>query len=68
MKLDDKIVEAINTEVARSGQPSALARKLTAWLSAVVSGNDDLNNDQSTRSRLELIFNDIDVKKQEELF
>ena len=44
MALDNRIEEAIKAAVIEVGQSDALARRLIAWMTALVSENEDINN------------------------
>lgn len=56
MAIDPKIEEAISEAVKEAGQSEAVARKLSAWMNAVTSGNEDVNNIQSARRHLDLLY------------
>lgn len=56
MPLDTRIVHAINEAVEEAGQPEALARRLTAWVEAVTSGNEDINDQSEAERHLEVLF------------
>ena len=56
MPLDARIVHAINEAVEEAGQPEALARRLTAWIEAVTSGNEDINDQSEAERHLEVLF------------
>lgn len=56
MSLDPKIVEAIKSATSDAGQPSALSRRLVAWLEAVADESEDINDVAATDRRLELIY------------
>lgn len=67
MSLDPQIKEAIEIAVEQAQQSSTLARRITAWMEAVVSGNEDINDKNNARRHLELIFNNTEVPKNGEL-
>lgn len=56
MSLDSKIVEAIATAVEESGQPTALSRRLRAWLEAVADESEDIHDVSATDRHLEVIY------------
>ena len=57
--MDPKITEAIQQVIQDAGQSDALARRLTAWFSAIASGNEDINDRQSTNRHLELLYEEV---------
>lgn len=61
MSLDLKIEEAIQTAVEQEGQSEPLARRMIAWMNAIVSGNEDVNNQQSANRHLELLYDATEV-------
>lgn len=65
MTLDPKLVEALNTEVASTGQSEALGRLLAAWLDAVTSGNEDLNDVSAADRHIELIYGEVSLEPAE---
>ncbi len=56
MSLDPKIEEAIQAAVKQEGQSEVLARRLVAWMKAIVSGNENVNSEQSANRHLELLY------------
>ena len=66
MSLDPKIKEAIQIAVSEAGQNDTLARYLNAWMNAIVSGNEDVNDKQSAGRHLKLLFDatevDVDIE------
>ena len=56
MSLDPKIIEAVEAATAEAGQPTALARRLVAWLEAVGDESEDINDIAATDRRLEIIY------------
>jgi hypothetical protein len=58
MSLDSKIADCIREAVAEAGQSKALARQLTAWMTAVASGNEDPSDGASASRHLELLYNE----------
>lgn len=57
-----EISEAVFRATKESGQPDTVAKKLDAWLNALMSGNENIEDRESSRRHLELILNDISVK------
>ena len=56
MNLDTRISEAIHDAVEDAGQPKELARRLIAWIEAVTSGNEDINDQATAARHLEVLF------------
>ena len=56
MKVDERISQAIKEAVDEAGQPSALARRLIAWVNAVMSQNEDINDWETTARHLDVLF------------
>lgn len=56
LSLDGKIRDAIHEAVADAGQPDALARRLTAWMEAIASGNEDLHDSVTADRHLEILY------------
>jgi len=56
MAVDPKIVDAIEQAVQEAGQSTALACRLIAWFDAIASGNEDINDRQSSYRHLELLY------------
>lgn len=61
VSLDPRISEAIRSAVEEAGQSPALARKLIAWLEAVTSGNEDINDTASADRHLEVLYGETSV-------
>lgn len=64
-QMDPKISEAIATAVREAGQDEALARRLTAWMNAVTSGNEHVTDDDAAR-HLESIYAATTIEEQDE--
>lgn len=64
MALDLKISEAIEQVVTESGQSSALARRLAAWLEAVNSGNEEINDSAAADRHLEILYEETSVEPE----
>ena len=56
MSLDVKISEAIRAAVREARQSDALARRLTAWMEAVTSGNEDVHDQAAAARHLEILY------------
>ncbi len=65
MSLDPKIKEAIQTAVRAVDQGDLLSRELVAWFDAVSSGNEKLTDRESTDRRLERLYGDTVLPKDE---
>jgi hypothetical protein len=61
MALDPKLTEAIRSAVADAGQSPALSRRLIAWMDAVTSGNEDLNDAGASLRHLEQLYSETSV-------
>lgn len=61
MALDRTIREAVQTAVRDAGQPDQLSKKLLAWLEAIVTGNEELNDRDASQRHLEVLFGAVDV-------
>ncbi|MDX6444417.1 MAG: Small protein from certain CxC ATPase-based modification system [Blastocatellia bacterium] len=61
MGLDPKITEAVEAATAEAGQSPALARRLVAWLEAVSSGNEDVNNTAEADRHLEVLYEETSI-------
>lgn len=66
MSIDPKIVEAIEEAVKEAEQPESLSRKLIAWMNAVVSGNEDMNDIQTAQRHLNLLYEETVIKIKED--
>jgi hypothetical protein len=56
MSLDPKIKEAIMASAKEVGQDIEFANKLVAWVEDLSSGNDRLNDSDSVRRRLNILY------------
>lgn len=56
MTLDTRISEAIHDAVEEAGQPKELARRLVAWIEAVTSGNEDINDQATAARHLDVLY------------
>lgn len=66
MPLDPMIKTAIEVAVKEAGQPPTLARKIESWMDALVSGDEDIEDEQLVQQRLELIYKNTEVLNSEE--
>ena len=60
--IDKHIKQAIEEAVEDENQPHTLASRLIAWLEALTSGNEDINDRPATTRRLEVLFEGTIVK------
>ena len=56
MSLDIEITEAIEAAVEEAGQPATVAKRLIAWLEAINSGNEDLNDREQAERHLDVLY------------
>ena len=56
MSLDPKIKEAIITAATETGQDVDFADKLVAWVEDLSNGNDRLDNIDSVKRRLNILY------------
>ena len=61
MALDQTIKDAVNSAVREAGQSQQLATKLLAWIDAVISGNEDVHDRDSSLRHLELLFKAVEL-------
>ena len=60
--MHDKIRESIESAVSEAGQTEGLAHKLHLWFQALASGNEEINDRQSTEPRLEILYEEAKVE------
>lgn len=70
MSLDSKVTEGIRDAVAEAGQDPKLAQRLIAWMTAVTSGNEDVNDTDAAERRLDVLYESTTTSRRdaEELF
>ncbi|MFJ7593337.1 CxC ATPase DNA modification system associated small protein [Streptomyces sp. NPDC097617] len=70
MSLDSKVTEGIRNAVAEAGQDPKLAQRLIAWMTAVTSGNEDVNDSDAAERRLDVLYESTTTSRRdaEELF
>lgn len=56
MSVDPKIIEAIDSAVSEAGQPPTLSRRISAWLEAITSGNEDVHDSSAAGRHLEALY------------
>jgi Small protein from certain CxC ATPase-based DNA modification systems len=64
--LDAKITEAIQVAVKEAGQSTTLARRLIAWLEAVTSGNEDIDDLAVSERHLDVLYADTSTDGEQE--
>lgn len=69
MSIDPKISQAIKDAVEEAGQSPTLTRRITAWLEAVTSGNEDPADQTAAARHIEMLYAEVSVTTldQEEL-
>ena len=67
MTIDPQIENAIRKSVEEGKQSESLADKLIAWVKAINSGNEDVNDPEAASRHLELIYEEtvLEVKDEE---
>jgi maltose-binding protein MalE len=70
MSLDSKVTEGIRDAVAEAEQDPKLAQRLIAWMTAVTSGNEDVNDSDAAERRLDVLYESTTTSRSEteELF
>ncbi|MEV7482697.1 CxC ATPase DNA modification system associated small protein [[Kitasatospora] papulosa] len=70
MSLDSKVTEGIRDAVAEAGQDPKVAQRLIAWMTAVTSGNEDVNDSDAAERRLDVLYESTTTSRVEgeELF
>lgn len=54
--MDAKITQAIEEAVAEAGEDPAVARRLTAWMNAITTGNEGVNDVTSALRHLDGLY------------
>lgn len=60
--MDRNIEKAFQEAAEGAGQNASLGRKLVAWFDAIASGNEDINDPQSSGRHLELLYDETVVE------
>lgn len=63
MTFDPAISEAIKKAVYESGADEFLSQKIIAWVNAITSGNESINDKEEVFRHLDTIFESIDLEK-----
>jgi hypothetical protein len=61
MPVDPFMKEAIFKAVDSANQSKELSQKIIAWLNALLSGNEDISNDEDALRHLELLYNEVEL-------
>jgi len=61
MPIDPQIESAIRMSVEKSKQAGSLADKLIAWVKAINSGNEEINDPEAASRHLELIYEETAI-------
>ena len=67
MSMDIKITEAIEAAVEEAGQPPAVAKRMVAWLEAINSGKENIDDPARSERRLEVLYEGTIVDKDNPL-
>jgi hypothetical protein len=59
MALDNRVLRAIEEAVAEAGEDRPLAKKLSALMEALASGNVSLTDRDSTDRHIELLYDQV---------
>lgn len=65
MPIRKEIKSAICSATERSGQEQVVANKIVAWLEALSSGNESLEDSESVKRHLDLLFETIVAQDSE---
>ncbi|MBN2845546.1 MAG: hypothetical protein JXQ25_06120 [Deltaproteobacteria bacterium] len=66
MAIDPLIESAIRTSVNEGKQSESLADKLIAWVKAINSGNEDVNDPKEASRHLELIYEETTINDKDD--
>ena len=62
MAIDPQIEQAVRTAVKQAKQADSLADKIIAWINAINSGNEDINDPSASSRHLDLIYEETSNK------
>jgi hypothetical protein len=62
MNVDRAIQEAIQQSVRQLHQPDAVSEKLIKWLDEVISGNENIDNEESVYRRLDNLCTAVELE------
>jgi hypothetical protein len=66
MNVDRAIQEAIQQAVKHHQQPDAVSEKLIKWLDEVISGNENIDNDESVYRRLDNLCTAVEAEAEDD--
>ena len=66
MSLDYIVHEAIKNAVEDAGQSESLADKIIAWVDALASGNENIDDVDNSYRRARLVYEDTEVSEDQE--
>ncbi|MFC1953999.1 CxC ATPase DNA modification system associated small protein [Chloroflexota bacterium] len=66
MSLDYIVYEAVKNAVEEAGQSESLAEKIIAWIVAISSGNEHLDDADNAYRRSKLLYDDTEVAEDSE--
>lgn len=66
MNVDKAIQDAISEAVRKHGQPAPLATKLIRWFDEVISGNEDIDDEDAVYKRLDILFDTVEPAEPKE--
>jgi hypothetical protein len=61
MSVDPRIREAVTKAVSDADQPKELATRLLAWFDALSTGNASLEDSESVKKHMELLYEGTDA-------
>jgi agmatine/peptidylarginine deiminase len=61
MTLDDLVNDAVKQAVIDENQSESLASKIIAWLTAITSGNETLDDIDNINRRVNLLYEDVQL-------
>lgn len=65
MSVDERIADAVRQAVERAGQPVAVADRLLAWFEGLATGNESLEDPDSVKRHVEVLFDAVWVADDE---
>lgn len=64
--MEEQIDMAIRKVVAKRGQPPELASKIIAWMKALTSGSEQIDDAQSAQQRVGVLYDAVVVNELED--
>lgn len=65
MSVDPRISQAVSQAVQHAGQPGAVADRLLAWFEGLSTGNESLEDPDSVKRHVEVLFDAVVVTDDE---